>query len=186
MSEFSRDEIMTHPLEKLETLSELVKDVHLIAAYEEKPEELLNYVFKLTSEAARLAVLKKYIEKLFEAKNDYLKAYLQQEKKIDELQDEFDKFHEQNKQFIKQVESARLVAHGVTVQMIAMANVLKEGKFSEQVIRELVNNTKTYGVRCPKCKIERFSQDPGELIENSLCKKCNEVMEFLTIYGFNH
>jgi len=167
--------------QKLQTLKELVKDIEPLAKYFEDPEEILNVATNLCSEATRLAVTSKLIQKVMEMKNDFVKEAVKIEGQLNTVQKALDEIVNDREEIRKELNASRMISRGLTHQLLKISEIMQRGNFQPEIIRKLIENTKTYILKCPECKREKRGSIE-ELSKHGACRICKKDYELYTCY----
>ena len=167
--------------QKLQTLKELVKDIEPLSKYFEDPEEILDAATNLVSEAARLAVTSKLIEKVMEMKNDFVKVAVKLQDQLNTVQKELHEVVNDREEIRRELNASRMISRGLTHQLLKISEIMQKGNFQQEVIRKLIENTKTYILRCPVCKREKRGSIE-ELASQGTCRICKKEYELYTCY----
>lgn len=167
--------------QKLHNLKELVKDIEPLAKYFENPEEILNVATNLCSEATRLAFTSKLIEKVMEMKNDFVKEAVKLEGQLNIIQKDLDEIVNDREEIRKELNASRMISRGLTHQLLKISEIMQRGNFQPEIIRKLIEKTKTYIARCPTCKREKKGS-VEELSELGTCHICKKEYEMFSCY----
>lgn len=168
--------------EKLTTLKELVKDVNLIQEYFDDPEAVIENVWKLASEGARLEALRELVKVVVETKNGFVKEAVKLEEKIKTINEILEEVVQDKYEITKEMNNARMITLGLMTQLIEMSKVIKQANFDPDTLRKLVEQSKTYIAKCESCKKE-IRGTIEKISSLRKCKKCNEDFVIYSCYG---
>lgn len=169
--------------EKLKTLKEITKDVNLLQEYFDDPEAVVENIWKLSSEVARLEAIKQLLKKMTETKNDFVKAFFKMSEVVEETTRQYNEVRKERKEILKEIETTRLISKGLMMQLKAVSEIMESGKFNKKLIKEIFSETKQILFICPKCNKEIFGTGIESLRDNPECKKCHEPYEINLIYS---
>jgi len=81
----------------------------------------------------------------------------------------------------KEINAARMTTRGLVHQLLKISEIMQQGNLQPEIIRKLIENTKTYIARCPTCKREKRGS-VEELSELGTCHICNKEYEIYTCH----
>jgi len=167
--------------QKLHNLKELVKDAKILSEYFEDPEEIVDIACKLENEAVRLVLTTKLIKLVMEMKNDFVKEAVKLEGQLNIIQKDLDEIVNDREEIRKELNAARMTTRGLVHQLLKISEIMQQGNLQPEIIRKLIENTKTYIARCPTCKREKRGS-VEELSELGTCKICNKEYEMFSCH----
>ena len=167
--------------QKLHNLKSLVKDVTVLAEYFEDPEEIVDIACKLENEAARLALTSKLINRVMEMKNDFVTEAIKLEGQLNIIQKDLDEVVNNREEIRKELNASRMISRGLTHQVLKISEIIQKGNLQPEIIRQLIEKTKTYIARCPTCKREKRGSIE-ELSKLGTCHICKKEYELFTCY----
>jgi len=81
----------------------------------------------------------------------------------------------------KELNAARMTTRGLVHQLLKISEIMQQGNLQPEIIRKLIENTKTYIARCPTCKREKRGSIE-ELLELGTCHICKKEYEMFSCH----